>query len=297
MLRDSQLRIIWISRIDYEKNSAVETHIHDDFYQFLYIIDGEGTIQINESSYDLCPQHGYFIPMGYEHNFHFTQDSMTIDFKFNIISKEFKQLLHPYCCSEPLYISNQNEVKNLFKLSTQNLQKPNELLPFRIDVEFKGFLLSLLVEKEYAKTERAFESFSIENEFLPDFPIVEFLTKHIQSKITLEDIAKHFNFNPHYIIEIFRKKLGTTPMNFLQQLRLEKSKEYLEFTNLSVSEIADLVGLTPPYFSRLFRDRIGISPTEYRERTRTVIGKDIILEQDFAISEQPAILQNKNLTK
>lgn len=291
MLRDNQLRISWISRIDYEKNSAVETHIHDDFYQLLYIIDGEGSIEINGHSYHFLPQHAYFIPKGSKHSFRFTQDSMTIDFKFNINSQELEQLLLATNCKEPIYISNQNEVKNLFKLSTQNLQKPNELLPFRIDVGFKGFILSILVEKEYAKLNDKLDSFSVEKEFHPDFPIVEFLTEHIQTKISLEDIAKHFNFHPHYLIEIFRKKLGTTPMNFLQRLRLEKSKEYLEFTNLSISEISDFVGLTPPYFSRLFRDRIGISPSEYRENTRTVIGKDIVLEKDFSLGEQPVILQ------
>jgi AraC family transcriptional regulator, arabinose operon regulatory protein len=292
MLRDDQLRIIWISRIDYEKNSAVESHVHDSFYQLLFVINGEGTITMDETTFNLQPQHAYFIPKGCVHSFRFTQDSMTIDLKFNIMCEELEQLLQSHHSRKPLYISNVNEVKNLFKLSTQNLHKPNELLPYRIDVGFKGFLLSILVEREYAKHENELDSYSLENEFHPDFPIVEYLNEHIQSKISLEDIAKHFNFHPHYLIELFRKELGTTPMNFLQRLRLEKSKEYLEFTNLSITEISDLVGLTPPYFSRLFRDRIGIAPSEYREKTRTVIGKDIVLEQDFSLGEQPAILQN-----
>lgn len=125
-----------------------------------------------------------------------------------------------------------------------------------------------------------------------DFPIIDYLNENIHEQISLEDIAKHFNFHPHYIIELFKKRFDTTPMNFLQSLRLEKAKEYLEFSNYTISEISDYVGWSPPYFSRLFKSKEGVSPTNYREQTRTVVGKHILLEEEFftSLDKQPEIL-------
>lgn len=291
MLRDDQLRVFWISRIDYEKNTGVKNHYHDDLYQFLYMIDGEGRIQLNGETYDLLPQHAYFISKKYEHHFYFQEVSSTIDIKFDIISAEVEEFFKESSFPVPCFIGNSAKLKELFKLSIMSWKQSNPLIPYRTDVGFKEFLLSILQEKTLSEDSDQLSIYSIEKEIHPDFPIVQYLSEHLQSKITLEDIAKQFNFHPHYIIELFRKKFETTPMNFLQKLRIEKSKEYLEFSNFTVNEIAELVGLSGPYFSRLFRTREGVSPSDYREQARTVVGKHILLDEEFfsSLEKQPKI--------
>ncbi|MFC0471324.1 AraC family transcriptional regulator [Halalkalibacter kiskunsagensis] len=290
-LRDSHLRILWISRIDYETNSGVGTHKHDDFYQLIFIINGSGTIYLGRDCYNIEPDYCYFIPKGMSHSFHFSSDSTTLDFKFLVDDNELEKIIVTSKIDEPKLVGNLlNKLKGIFKLSSDNLHRPHDILPYRIDVEFKGFLLAFLQQHSKFNEAKPSESLSVIQDAHPDLPIVDFLVENLQSKVTLEDMAKHFNFHPHYLIELFRKNLGTTPMQFLQKLRVEKSKEYLEFTNSTVTEISELVGLTPPYFSRLFRDREGISPSDYREQTRNVVGKDIVLEEDFLLDLQPAVV-------
>ncbi|WP_332695567.1 helix-turn-helix domain-containing protein [Halalkalibacter lacteus] len=291
MLRDDQLRVFWISRIDYEKNTGVKKHYHDDLYQLLYFIDGEGTIQIEGESYAFLPKHAYFISKRYDHSFYFKSISSTIDIKFDIISEEVEELLKENRLPVPYFIGDSPKLKELFKLSVINFKQPIPLIPYRIDVGFKDILLSIIQENTMSQTSNERLLYSIKNEFHPDFPIVQYLSEHLQSKITLSDISKQFNFHPHYIIELFRKKFDTTPMNFLQSLRIEKSKEYLEFSNFTISEIAELIGLSAPYYSRLFHMKEGVSPTDYREQARTVVGKDILLEEEFSpsLKKQPKI--------
>ncbi|WP_163538179.1 AraC family transcriptional regulator [Gracilibacillus sp. YIM 98692] len=292
-LRDSHLRTLWISRIDYRENSGVNTHTHEDFFQLIVIIDGEGSINIGNKEYSILSKCLYFIPKGVHHSFHFTKDSTTIDFKFQILSEKLESLVYEIDVSEPYLVGSLlNNVKEVFKLSIDHLRYPDPILLYRIEVEFKAFFLSYLQGNSMMKEDNDGKTPLVNQEIHSDFPIIEYLNEHLQSKISLEDIANHFNFHPHYLIELFRKKLGTTPMNFLQQLRVEKSKEHLEFTNYTISEIADLVGLTAPYFSRLFKSVEGVSPTEYREQSRSVIGKDIVLEQDFLsyLEKQPPVL-------
>jgi len=291
MLRDDQLRVFWISRIDYAKNTGVKSHYHDDIYQLLFIIDGEGQIQLNGETFELLPKHAYFIPKRIEHSFHFRKISSTIDIKFDIINKDVEKLFKENRLPVPYFIGDSPKLNELFKLSVMNVKQPVPLIPYRIDVGFKDFLLLIIQENTLSDNINNPSIYSIMKEFHPDFPIAQYLTEHLQSQITLEDISKEFNFHPHYIIELFRKKFETTPMNFLQKLRIEKSKEYLELSNSTITEIADLVGLSAPYFSRLFRIREGITPSEYREQTRTFVGKHILLEDEFipSFKKQPVI--------
>ncbi|RFB17430.1 AraC family transcriptional regulator [Bacillus sp. HNG] len=291
MLRDEQLRVFWISRIDYEKNTGVKSHYHDDLYQLLFIIDGDGYIKINGEIYNLLPKHAYLFPKQHEHSFHFEKISSTIDVKFDIINRKLEDLLKDNSPSMPYFIGESPKLQELFKLSVMNLKEPNPILLYRIDVVFKDFLLSIAQENMPSQNSINRSIYTKMNEYHPNFPIMDYLSENLQSKITLEDIAQRFNFHPHYIIELFRKIYDTTPMNFLQDIRIEKSKEYLEFSSFTITEIAELIGLSAPYFSRLFRKKEGISPTEYREQARTVVGKDILLEDEFlpSFEKQPKI--------
>ncbi|KKI90987.1 hypothetical protein WQ54_17445 [Bacillus sp. SA1-12] len=286
-VRDSQLQVLWMARIDYLKNSGVKMHSHD-FYQLQLIIDGEGIIEINGQSYPVLANHCYFFEKNIPHEFHFSKETITIDVKFTL-SEDLIELIKFSNLMGAIKVNDIDEFKQLFQLSSANLKNPNPLLPYRIDVGLKGALLGMLQDNiaEY-KLFKSRLKVPVQ-ETNKGFPMVQYLKQNLQSKVSLEEMAHHFGFHPHYLIEIFKKDLGTTPMQYLQSLRLEKAKEYLEFTSYSVSEIAELVGFTTPYFSRLCCERLGMSPTQIREQMRTVVGKDIVLEQDFVIGSQPSI--------
>lgn len=283
-LRDSQLQVLWIARLDYAQNSGVKLHTHE-FYQLQLIIDGEGEIEIDGESYPVLGNHCYLFKKGIAHRFHFMKETVTFDFKFTVNDEDLASLIEGADFTGGRPIQQLKAFKELFQLSNKNVKEPNPLLPFQIDAGFKSTLLGIL-QSQMSDGGQASTDVSKSNE---GFPMVQYLKRNLHEKISLEDIASHFGFHPHYLIELFKKNLNTTPMQFLQSLRLEKAKEYLEFTSYSVAEIAELVGLTPPYFSRLCCERLGMPPSKIREQMRTVIGKDMILEQDFTLDSQPSI--------
>ena len=68
-----------------------------------------------------------------------------------------------------------------------------------------------------------------------------------------------------YISTIFKKETGMTLTNFLIQIRIEKAKEMIRTTNMTINEIAYAVGYVDArYFSKLFIKTVGIKPVEYR---------------------------------
>lgn len=65
----------------------------------------------------------------------------------------------------------------------------------------------------------------------------------------------------------FRAATGFTPVEYVQTLRIEEAKQYLESTSLGTDEIGALVGyVDPAFFRRLFKRQSGTTPAAYRQR-------------------------------
>ena len=87
-------------------------------------------------------------------------------------------------------------------------------------------------------------------------------------EFTLEKLSKQVNINKYYLVHMFKKDFGVTPIEYLINKRIEQSKYYLKKTALSISHIAMIVGYKDQYyFSTIFKRRVGMSPSEYRKST------------------------------
>lgn len=280
VLRDAQLRTLWIARIDYEKRNHVGTHVHDEYHQFLVLLHGDGEVWIGEHRYPLREGRYYLFPSGTSHGFRFTAKSSTIDIKFSIEDDRLRSLLNSLPGTGPCDPENVGELKQWFQLSLHNRRSPHPLVPYRIDSGFKGTLLSILHKSHSGEAAMPRES-RPKTDLKTDFPMAVYLREHLAEKLCLQDIAQHFGFHPHYLIKLFNDHMGMSPMQYLQEIRLEKAREYLEYTKWSVSEISEKLGWTNSYFSRLFHQREGMSPSQYRKRAVSVVGQDVALESEF----------------
>lgn len=66
-----------------------------------------------------------------------------------------------------------------------------------------------------------------------------------------------------------KQHIGTTPLQYVLQRRLEEAKKLLGGTVLDIAEIAERVGIQDPnYMTRLFSMRFGVTPGAYRRRLR-----------------------------
>ena len=99
-----------------------------------------------------------------------------------------------------------------------------------------------------------------------------FIENNYMRGINNHTLSEHFGYVPAHLRELFRKQYDISPMEYLQVVRLEKSKQLLETQlELSLKEIADAVGFNDSlYFSKVFRKHEGVSPSEYRKQIRDV---------------------------
>lgn len=69
-----------------------------------------------------------------------------------------------------------------------------------------------------------------------------------------------------YLSTLFKKETGKKFSSYLQEVRLEKSRNLLQNSKLTIGEIADEAGFfDSAHYSRAFKEHYGCSPLEYRK--------------------------------
>ena len=93
------------------------------------------------------------------------------------------------------------------------------------------------------------------------------LTLSVPVKEEIRNIAHKLNTNVSTLEHLFRKQLGTTPRDYLSQLRMQTAAELLRSGNMRIGRIAERVGYEDPLaFSHAFKRVFGVSPREYRKQ-------------------------------
>ncbi|MCB9032307.1 MAG: helix-turn-helix transcriptional regulator [Chitinophagales bacterium] len=83
---------------------------------------------------------------------------------------------------------------------------------------------------------------------------------------SVQYIANELNLSPNYLSDMLRVQTGQTTQQHIQNRLIDKAKELLSTTNLSVSEIAYQLGFEHSQsFHRLFKNRTNIAPLEFRQ--------------------------------
>ena len=101
-----------------------------------------------------------------------------------------------------------------------------------------------------------------ENELLND--ILLYIDNNIYEKISVSTLCDHFCISTSILHSLFRKNMNNTAKNYINELKLSKSKELIRNSTHTLSEISEMLGFSSiHYFSKKFKSYFNISPTEY----------------------------------
>ena len=95
---------------------------------------------------------------------------------------------------------------------------------------------------------------------------MDYIEKHYQEEITLEDVAKQVGLSSNYFSRLFKSQTGTNFSDKILSFRMEKAKEILRDTDYNIKDITYMVGYVDPnYFTKLFKKYTGKNASEYRK--------------------------------
>lgn len=135
-------------------------------------------------------------------------------------------------------------------------------------------LLDILLIKLLRKTNFSKMLASARDDLSADTVAVRrYIEGHYREALTLDILAEKVHINKFHLAHIFSKEFGISPINYIQKLRIQESRELLRTTNYSLTQISRMCGFSSPsYFSQRFRLAEGMSPAEFRKKHKS---KDI----------------------
>ncbi len=93
----------------------------------------------------------------------------------------------------------------------------------------------------------------------------DYIKSHFNEDISLTLVSRNLQVSEAYLSRLFTKETGETFINYLTRLRIEKAKDLLKSSDLTINEISQLVGYyNQEHFSRVFKKYEGCSPNRYR---------------------------------
>ncbi|MFD2117837.1 response regulator [Paenibacillus yanchengensis] len=94
-----------------------------------------------------------------------------------------------------------------------------------------------------------------------------FVRNNLHRNVSVSAIAREVSLNPSYLSRWYKQTCGHALSDFIQEVRIERSKELLATTTCKIHEISEKLGLADTqYFYRFFKKNVGCTPQEYRNQ-------------------------------
>lgn len=164
-----------------------------------------------------------------------------------------------------LYLQIKNQMNHLY---------PNDGIPFSANADIiaaieRSCYLHEITDLFMQQFEVIMSAIGTSNRDSVLDEILNYIHHNYASNITLEDISQLFGYNRSYLGKIFSKKMGQNFNSYIDQVRIERSKELLLSDDSKVYSIAARVGYkNVDYFHIKFKKYVGISPAEFRKRQK-----------------------------
>lgn len=98
--------------------------------------------------------------------------------------------------------------------------------------------------------------------------IRQYIDAHYHQEITAETLSRRYGYTPSYINRIFKRDSGTTPLQYVTALRMERAKELL-LQDIDIKKIAAATGYEDArYFSRVFKNETGLTPSAWAHQAK-----------------------------
>lgn len=221
------------------------------FYDLTLVLEGQMNYRINGKKYVLAKNDILFLKPGTIRQREATNIPVKyVSFNFSVKSGVN---LHFDICTSSSITPNMRQIVALYP-SKQNLESyhTREKLACILN-----FILLEIMDNIKIKSS---------NEYITN--ALDYINNNIYSKITLNDIHKGLHISKEYLSQLFKKEMGKTVTDYINEQKMILAKELILSQTMSLTSIATHIGFDDyNYFSRLFKKYYGITPLAFIKST------------------------------
>ena len=96
---------------------------------------------------------------------------------------------------------------------------------------------------------------------------LDYIYSHTHYRITIREVAEYLRLSESYLSRLFKKEMGISFSQYILNLKIDKAKNLLRFSEYSIGEITYYLGFSNErHFIQTFQKRVGETPNRYRRR-------------------------------
>lgn len=266
-----------------QHDKEMYVHTHADFSELVIILEGTATHIVNGEEYPIKKGDVFVIndntSHGYKNAHHFRICNIMFrpDF-FLSAQSDIKTSpgFHALFVIEP-FMTRQRGLHGHLTLKREQFEEINHLMK-EMNQEFTSqpagyqtMIHSLLVQM-ITKLSRLYvpKDVQTQNDSLSLAGSVAYMENHFQDPLSIDTLAEIAGMSDRHFRRLFQHVYGTSPLKYMNALRIQTAIRLLTDTEYPVTEIALRCGFSDSnYFSSRFKQATGKSPLEYRKYTHT----------------------------
>ncbi len=208
-----------------------------------YVFEGNNVLYTGKNDIIFMPEHSDYIVKTESPG-----DCYAINFKISDVA-----------FFEPFVLNMDGQVAEKFKVAERSFRLKSPGYEMQCKASLYSIICSMLgkYEKKYVpkSTERIIE------------PAIKYIhRKYTSENISVEQLAKLCGISTTYFRNTFIKCKNTTPIKYINNLKISRAKELILSDYYSIPKIAELSGFgDESYFCRYFKKMTGMTATEYRQ--------------------------------
>ncbi|MDX8339367.1 AraC family transcriptional regulator [Draconibacterium sp. IB214405] len=229
----------------------------------IYNVSGYGTVKVAGKTHTLPPDHFFIIPKNTPHYYYADKNNPWTIYWIHLGGKKSQFISKSFSQPVPIERTNTSRINERLELFGEIFKS----LEMGYGIEILEYV-NLCLPRLLATFTHINQYRSI-NERINNDPVdlaINYMLENLKDKITLKKLAAVVHLSDSYFSRLFVSRTGFPPIDYFNQLKIQKSCRLLDNRELSIADVAREVGIEDQfYFSRLFKKVMNHSPREYRK--------------------------------
>ena len=278
-----------VHRIVKEKKNPgqyIEPHSHT-FFELLYGMKGTACVVIKEETpegglkdriYDLEKGSLVIAAPGKVHAVYSQTVSISLSVKFTCPDSLSRLILSLPVCFPKVDESQDMLLRNMFEEAVNRLPDYPEMIDLRLCELLFGLHRAGISAMGRGPS---FGLPPVSSRSVKLSEALDYIHTHIDGPLSVSEVAEVTGYHENYFSSYFKENVGCTPVYYITEKKMERARELMMFSDLSITDIAEKLGYDSiHYFSRVFKKRSGLTPMEFKKRVSAEQAVNVVVNEN-----------------